>query len=324
VVGVFGGSVAQWLALQTGQFLASKIEQLEGFEDRRVRVLPFAQGGFKYPQQIQSLGYFASIGQRFDVVIDISGFNEVALSSYNASSGVEGGWPSMMHLGPLLRLIEADAAPPEIMGLMARIMTDADRAKRLKTQVDNSRMATMWLLRSLRLIFLENRVNLDQAELSRSSVDETFEFVRVPRIQGSSSLDDTCREAALQWSRCSIMMDAIARSIGADFIEVLQPNQYFSNHEFSRSEQSRALNPRSVFREPVRLGYPFLQSAASELRNEGIHVVDAVDVFDSELRPVFSDSCCHYDDLGNRILVDRIFEELRPVLMARLIGCSGS
>ena len=324
VVGVFGGSVAQWLAVQTGPYLASRIEELEGFEDRRVRVLPFAQGGFKYPQQIQALGYFSSIGQHFDVVIDISGFNEVTLSSFNASRGVEAGWPSMMHLGPLLRLIEAGAAPPEAISLLARVLSDTARAKRLEILAGESRVATMWLLRSLQLRIVEARLSSDQVELARSSATGTFEFVSVPRLDGGSKLEDTCRKAARQWSRCASMMHALAQSIDAEFIEVLQPNQYFSNHEFSRSERSRALSPRSVFREPVQVGYPFLRSAATELRDDGIHVVDAVDVFDTELRPVFSDSCCHYDDLGNRILVDRILEELRPMLMERVIGNPGS
>ena len=314
VVGVFGGSVAQWLAVQTGHYLESRIEELEGFEDRRVRVLTFAQGGFKYPQQIQALSYFSSIGQRFNVVIDISGFNEIALGSFNASRGIEAGWPSMMHLGPLLRLIESSAAPPEAIGLLASIQSDTARAKRLESLAGESRLASMWFLRHLQLRTVEARLSSDQVELALSSSIGTFEFVRVPRRDGSSKLEDACRKAALQWSRCALMMHALARSIDAEFIEVLQPNQYFSNHEFSRSERSRALKPRSVFREPVQVGYPFLQSAATELREEGIHVVDAIDVFDSELRPVFSDSCCHYDDLGNRILVDRIFEELRPVL----------
>jgi len=323
VVGVFGGSVAQWLAVQTGQYLASRIEELEGFEDRRVRVLTFAQGGFKYPQQIQALSYFSSIGQRFDVVIDVSGFNEVALGAFNASSGIEAGWPSMMHLGPLLRLIESGAAPPEAMTLLARIQADTARAESLEVLAGESRLASMWFLRHLQLGKVEARLSSDQAELALSSSTGTFEFVSVPRRDVSSKLEDACRKAALQWRRCALMMHALARSIDSEFIEVLQPNQYFSNHEFSRSERSRALRPRSVFREPVQVGYPFLLSAASELRDDGLHVVDAIDVFDSELRPVFSDACCHYNRLGNRILVDRILEELRPMLIERVIGSPG-
>lgn len=318
LVGVFGGSVAQWLAVQTGEYMASGIQKLERFEGRRVRVLAFAQGGFKYPQQIQALSYFSSMGQSFDVVVDISGFNEVALSSFNSSRGVEAGWPSFMHLGPMLQLIASGAAPPEIRSLLSRIQSDTARAAKLNTRVDESRVASLWLLRSLLLRIVEGRLDSAQTELSLASSTGDFQFISVPRVDTPSDLEDTCREAALQWSRGVSMMRALARSIDAEFIEVLQPNQYFSGHEFSSGERSLALSPRSVFREPVEAGYPLLRAAVDDLRKEGVHVIDAVDVFDSESRPVFADNCCHYNDLGNRILVDRIIEELGPVLVARL------
>ena len=318
IVGVFGGSVAQWLALQGGELLATRIEQLDGFAGRRVRVLPFAQGGFKYPQQIQTLSYFSSIGQRFDVVIDISGFNEVALSSFNVAKGVHFGFPSFMHLGPMLQLIASDAAPPETMCLLSRIRSYTARAANLKTRVDESRVASLWLLRSLRLRVVESRLDSAQTELALASSTGDFQFISVPRVDTPSDLEGACSDAALQWSRGVSMMRALARGIDAEFIEVLQPNQYYSGHEFSSGERSLALSSRSVFREPVEIGYPLLRAAVDNLREEGVHVIDAVDVFDSESRPVFSDNCCHYNDLGNRILVDRIIEELRPVLVARL------
>jgi hypothetical protein len=314
IIGVFGGSVAQWFALRAGEDLASRLEQLEGLEGRPVRVLSFGQGALKHPQQLQALSFYASMGQRFDLVLDLSGFNEVALSAFNTAAGIEGGWPSYMQLGPIMRLVELEAAPTETLSLMARIRSDRIRLVELQSGVDQGRVATLWLIRSLRLRLLENRFDADQAELARMAPEGDFKWMALRRLEGEVTVEDACREAAIQWRRGVSMMSAICENIGAGFVAVLQPNQYHTGHRFSPEEGSLALNPDSVFREPVQIGYPFLRSALEDLRKEGVLAIDAVDVFDSVSQPVYADDCCHLNELGNRLLAERIVEEIGPVV----------
>ena len=54
--------------------------------------------GYKQPQQLLVPTYFLSIGQVFDLVVNIDGFNEVALSSVNHQRGLDISMPSAMHL----------------------------------------------------------------------------------------------------------------------------------------------------------------------------------------------------------------------------------
>ena len=51
--------------------------------------------------------------------------------------------------------------------------------------------------------------------------------------------------------------------------------------------------------------------AGRELRKEGIEFHDFTELFKTEARTVYKDSCCHYNDLGNEILVQQI---------ARIVG----
>lgn len=308
-VGVFGGSVAQWLVVQSGEYLAESLQALPGLSHRRVRVLSFAQGGFKYPQQIQALAFFSSIGQRFDLVIDVGGFNEIALSAFNVSRGVDPAIPSFMHLGPLGRFATIEPADSDV----ARARSLAARVRKMTARADESRLALLWLVRTVGVTLAERRLASVQERLTAAPESEAVGVLAVRRTDSPSSLSATCREAAEQWRRSSLMMHVLAESLGAEFIEVIQPNQYYSHHQFSAAERARAIDPRSVFREPVEAGYPMLRRMADDLRGRGVRVVDAVGVFDDEPRAVFSDSCCHLNELGNRGLIDRIVGELRTV-----------
>jgi len=316
VVGVFGGSVAQWLAVQAGDHLAAEIEGLVGFEESHVRVLPFAQGGFKYPQQLQVLSLFASLGQRFDLIIDVSGFNELALGGFNESHAVEPGWPSMMHLGRLTTLLDLEGAPMDALRLLERVRSDTNVVAELRQRVDESRLASFWLVRSLRLRFVEGRLEAGRQGLTRVSASRNVPLIASRPSHREPNIEMACQKAVLQWRRGVSMMHSLAKGMNAQFVGVIQPNQYHSGHRFSPEEKKVALRKGSVFREPVQIGYPLLEPLVAELRDEGVVMVDAIGVFDTEPRPVFADSCCHFNELGNRMLVDRIMEELGPVLEA--------
>jgi len=61
IVGIFGGSVAASFAVTAQQ--AGDFQPIEG---SNVRILNFASGGYKQPQQLLVLSYFLSLGQTFD------------------------------------------------------------------------------------------------------------------------------------------------------------------------------------------------------------------------------------------------------------------
>ena len=77
VMGVFGGSVGSGFALSaqiSGTF--DKLGNLPEWRGKKVRVLNFALPGFKQPQQLMTLAYFLNMGQHFDIIVNIDGFNE--------------------------------------------------------------------------------------------------------------------------------------------------------------------------------------------------------------------------------------------------------
>lgn len=90
-----GGSVATDVGI--GAPLAASFERCllaKGIADRRVRVFTAALGGLKQPQQLMTLNWFLVLGARFDVVVNLDGFNDMVLSVFeNARRGVYPAFP---------------------------------------------------------------------------------------------------------------------------------------------------------------------------------------------------------------------------------------
>src|SRR4029079_14471571 len=61
---------------------------------RPVRVVDFAMGGYKHPQQLMTLVWIQSMGVQLDAVVLLDGFNDVVLpEAENRGSGVHPSYP---------------------------------------------------------------------------------------------------------------------------------------------------------------------------------------------------------------------------------------
>jgi hypothetical protein len=87
LVGLFGGSVGLWFCEVGAPRLVEALQRHERFRGKEIVPLCFSHEGYKQPQQLLVLAYFLSLGQSYDLVINIDGFNEVALGSLNAARG---------------------------------------------------------------------------------------------------------------------------------------------------------------------------------------------------------------------------------------------
>lgn len=97
VVALIGGSVANQLALTP--HLAREIARSAWAGGRPVRVVNLTMGGYRQPQQLLELTYLLARGARFDAVVSVDGFNEVALPmAENAPNGVSLFYPRQWHL----------------------------------------------------------------------------------------------------------------------------------------------------------------------------------------------------------------------------------
>ena len=81
VIGITGGSVACYFTINGSRRLTEDLEKLPRFAGKQLIFVNLALGGYKEPQQLMSAAYLLSLGAEFDLILNIDGFNEVAVNA---------------------------------------------------------------------------------------------------------------------------------------------------------------------------------------------------------------------------------------------------
>ena len=308
VIGIFGGSVGLWFCQVGVDRLLEGLTQHPFFQDRQVIPLCFSHEGYKQPQEALVLAFFLSIGQQFDMVVNIDGFNDVALANFNNERGLDISMPSVQHLDPLINLVNQSTLTPEKLESLATIVRYRQQLTDLVGRIRTNRIASVNFV-------------LDQFYKRRFSdfVRERGRFNNLPSAPSASSLIQVTpavktREAATlftdiaeQWASSALLMHDLIAARGAEYFHFLQPNQYYTTRQFGSAEAAVALSEESPYKRSVELGYPALEAAAQlRLLSADVRFFDATHVFDREPAPVYMDDCCHYTLVGNQLLADFI------------------
>ena len=143
VIGIFGGSVGAWFCQIGINRLLDDLKANPYFKGRELVPLCLSHEGYKQPQQLLVLSYFLSIGQAFDLVVNIDGFNEVALASLNHQRGLDISMPSAMHLEPLVNLVNQSSLTPEKLQSLAAISEYKERFNYLVGRLQQNRIAAI-------------------------------------------------------------------------------------------------------------------------------------------------------------------------------------
>ncbi len=316
IVGIFGGSVGAWFCQLGAPRLVQSLSARPFFREKTIVPLCFSHEGYKQPQQALLLTYFLSVGQRFDLVVNIDGFNEVALSRVNDEAGLDMSMPSTMHLDGLRNLIDGATLTSEKLQSLAAIEGHRQRMNTVAARLNRAWSATVFVALERYYRVVEGRYQAERVTFAAlPSAASTGSAVHVtPRIDrgGPNRFFDDVAEL---WLRSSnVMRDALARQ-GTVYVHVLQPNQYFSQRRFTDEERRVALNPASPFKPGADQGYPKLLAALSRgVKEGGSPMFDATRLFDEESAAMYVDDCCHYTRRGNELLADFV---VRSVLSVR-------
>ena len=304
IVAIFGGSVAGAFAyrLQESKALREALTAIPRFAGKRIRVLQFAFGGHKQPQQLMILTYYLSLGQPFDVLINIDGFNEMSTAPGNIVSGVEANYPGQYMWRRLVDFLERQAAqarnPEGVLANYHLIMS-----QRWALRATNCRTATCYSL--ARLVRSWHQSNAGGTATSAPSAGPPFFFKIDPapaRTQGEYDM------VADRWVEASRLMQQLARSRNMLYVHALQPNQWFR-----RTTPYVPRDPGDVaahFKRTVPIGYAALIAKGPMLRDLGVNYVDASAILDNEPDSIYSDDVGHYMPRGNDLLAQAIFQAL--------------
>ena len=307
ILGMFGGSVGLWFCQIGAPQLIDQLRANPYFKDREIVPLCFAHEGYKQPQQALLLAYFLSIGQAFDLVVNIDGFNDVALAALNNARGLDISMPSVQHLDPLIALINRSALTPEKLELLAAIFRDRQTLVGLVERIAANRSAAVHAVLDWNYGRVSARYSRELGQFSNlpANPPENALIQATPPTQEREG-PMVFSDIADMWSGASLLMDQMVEARGGAYFHVLQPNQYSTKRRFSAAEAAAALNNASPYKASVEAGYPALIGAAPRLTDAGVAFVDATSAFDRVDAAVYMDDCCHYTLEGNRALADLI------------------
>ena len=316
VVAVFGGSVANRMVVppQRGLSLESALRELDQFSGKNVIVYNMAQGAAKQPQQVMALAMLRALGQPVDIVLNVDGFNEFAIGYENIVQQTHPVMPSMS----ILWQIGSQLAPAsdktadfyriiyELLHSRAAIIQRTDAANR-------SRSGLEYLYNTMLISFYSRQ----RAAAEAAQVGAIGDADKMAGMRALLSLDMPIEPKADQWEELfriwlhsSEALKDLSRGIGARYLHIIQPNQYFSNRQFSADEARIALSmPKGApFRVGVEHGYALLEQRAGLVAARGI--VSAIDLFDRQAEQIYVDNCCHYTRDGETILARHVAAQI--------------
>lgn len=315
VIGIFGGSVAHWFAIQAEERLSHLLKELPQLQGRQVRILNFAAGGYKQPQQLFLLNFFLVQGQKFDLVLNIDGFNEIALSDRNREYKVDPSMPSAQHIAAFAKYLSREQLDSSYIRLLAKLLTAKEQATRTQKISDSSRFASIAFIYRFFHIWHSKTYVEAQLEFDKIGTDlDSTSLIQLQTITEYKNFQDIKNKSLTLWLESSKMMKTLSEESGIPYLHILQPNQYVSKKSFSEEEKKLALTDSAYNVEAIRSGYEALKGAAQTFKEHGLQFFDATGIFDNETSITFSDNCCHLNQRGNDILAFEIGEVLGTLL----------
>jgi hypothetical protein len=318
IVGVFGGSVASRYSVHEikNNILEQSLKQIPELKNKEVIVLSFATGGYKQPQQLLVLNYMLSIGQTFDMVINIDGFNEVALSNLNNQMQLAWMMPSGNHISSLASLSNNNLSTETLDNLL-KIKQIKPQLREAITEQNQCDLAACYTLYSIYSRFLlkkyQNAVAVFEAEQKEqisSLFSEQSPFYFYPQ-ETTLSETELYEAVAENWEKTSFLMSQILAKRNIPYFHFIQPNQYYpTQRQFSDSEKRIAFSDTSPYAEAVEVGYPYLLKQVDNLQSRGVNIFNSVEVLDNASEDVYFDNCCHYNEAGETIFSNYIAENI--------------
>jgi hypothetical protein len=317
IIGIFGGSVAQQFCDYEFQHhvMEKMFKTLPEFQNKQIVLIKFASQAHKQPQQLLILNYFLSVGQELDMVINVDGFNEVALAYLNNKAGTEVSMPNDYVYSPLAALANRDFSSEQLQ-LSLEVLQLKYRLQNTANRLPECRLATCYMLRwaQAKYFLRQYREKLETfSQLKREAGKSSLIYLK--KIDQPLDDAEALERIVAVWFNSSSAMNDVLAARKIPYFEFIQPNQYhLTGRQFSAEEATIAFDEKSQYREGTIKGYPKLLEKVSRLQAAGVKVFSAVNVFDDTAGVVYRDNCCHYNDLGNDVLARYIGQNIVTTL----------
>jgi len=307
VVGIFGGSFADQLAFLGGAALeAALVERFPELRGKLV-ILNLGSSAYKQPQQAISLLEMVVAGVPFDLIVNLDGYNEIHFGYAAAQAGHHPVFPSRGPYRTTVGFLTERSAERDALAERILAQKHAEQAW-LARVAGGSWLAQSELARALAgaLARRHQRSRLAlEGELQELGASAELPIASFPHPCARSG-EDCWQVLGDVWERSSLVMQGIARDIGAEYLHVLQPNQYVEGSKPLSDEERRHAWQAGSRRELVQRGYALLRKRGQRLREAGVPFHDLTGLYAARTETIYRDVCCHVNLRGNELLAEAI------------------
>ena len=306
LIAILGGSVARDAAPHLQQALTQYFAN-QNLAKEPV-VISLAYSVMKQPQQIHIASFILAMGGRFDIIVNLDGYNELAYSWLNFNKDV---FPSFPYQWENLVSLTRDE-----IALAGQIRAARSQLAQLQQTGPTSPFrytALYGILHRYRLQQTETRISqLNYALANQGSArrreqpDAYIPFHNAAQVH---------QEAVRVWYRSSALLSRLATAGGADYYHFLQPNQYIPNSKpLSPKERRDYYYPARIASADYPNTYPLLRQFGQKLQQQGVHYFDLTQIFNDHPETLYRDECCHLNPKGNELLAAAMLQRLEPAL----------
>lgn len=302
IVGIFGGSFASLYYLYQKDALVKELSLLPLLKNKQIKIVPIALGGFKQPQQLMALNYFLVLGAKFDVVINIDGFNEVALPyTENIPNNISSFFPRQWNL------YSRGIFDLKSVTLMNSIKSDKKYLIVLNNIFTNEILKHLSFIYKYLYIKQQTKINNKESELNDYLESLPTDYQTTGPEKLSFTKNEIQNNIITVWERSSIQMANLSDKNGILYLHFLQPNQYLKGSKvLSGNEKEVAYSVDQKYKKPVEIFYPLLIKKSQELKNNGVNFEDLTYLFKDITDTIYIDNCCHINALGNTLITKQI------------------
>jgi hypothetical protein len=312
IIGIFGGSFAQEAFLEAKKSLIEALQPLH----KEIIVLNLAMGGYKQPQQLLCLTYLQSLGAEFDIVINIDGFNEVALPPVeNIPQKVFPVYPRNWYFKV------STLYDPELVSKTNKIRalySQKERWAQFFTKYHLYNSITLCIIWRARDKSLEHQLRSILSELRAWKITGNVGYLVSGPPFSFTSNEELYDYLAVYWKRCSMQIQKICNAQHIRYYHFLQPNQYIENSKPMGEDELRiAIRADHAYKPGAVGGYPYLRRYGQELIAEGVNFHDLTMIFSQVPEIVYADSCCHLNLHGYEIIMRTIGETIAQDILSQ-------
>ncbi len=311
IVGILGGSFAHGVSYAT-ESIKHTLARIPRFKGKEIHLYHMAVGGYKQPQQLLKFNYFLALGAQFDIVINIDGFNEIAIpGTENLTKGVNPFFPRSWYY-------YVDGALNEDLLVLYGIRASAKTQQKAYASFFSSSPIRYTFSANLLWAVLNRNIankmkNTDVALIEYKGADsrKRHYVTTGPDYSFQESSESFYQNMAEFWARCSLLIYNQCLELDIEYYHFLQPNQYVTGSKpMSDVEKSIAFSDRSLYGKAAAEGYPYLIEQGKALQTQGVPYHDLTMLFSQTRKDLYIDDCCHLNMPGYTLVAQEIFNTI--------------